>query len=143
MKTAAVQMNMLVIGGGFLHLAWLGKTEVARLWVNLHRVENLNNRANGKLNDSLHFARNKEMVKKTLLLNILFDFDFKKELQWKWNRMNERIFYLNFWEICFREVTNISFATSCFMLHEKPIVLHLNLYLYKTCCQFVMYLYFC
>ena len=89
MKTAAVQMNMLVIGGGFLqisgeakrHLAWLGKTEVARLWVNLHRVENLNNRVNGKLNDSLHFARDKEMVKKTQL-NILFDFDFKKELQW-------------------------------------------------------------
>ena len=81
MKTAAVQMNMLVIGGGFLHLAWLGKTEVARLWVNLHRVENLNNRTNGKLNNSLHFARDKEMVKKTQL-NILFDFDFKKELQW-------------------------------------------------------------
>ena len=57
--------------------------------------------------------------------------------------MNERIFYLNFWEICFREVTNISFATSFFMLHEKPIVLHLKLYLYQNCCQFVMYLYFC
>ena len=87
MKTAAVQMNMLVIGGGFLQisgeasLAWLGKTEVARLWVNLHRVENLNNRTNGKLNDSLHFAGKREMVKKTQL-NILLYFDFKKELQW-------------------------------------------------------------